>query len=748
MNKKILPLICFFITTLFQLNGQTITTAVGGGVGDGGPATAAYIHPFQMLMHNGSMYISEDIGRIRKIDETGRISTIAGNRIQSFKVNGMGGQATAASLGYPTGMVFDAAGNLIVADGGLNAVLKITPAGIITQIAGTDTFGYNGDNIPATSAMLFGPAGLAIDAAGIIYIADRYNNRVRKISNDGIITTIAGGNDLDSINCRNGMATAAWVPRPFAMVVDGHENLYVLCEFFRPFKINSAGILSQVAVNDTTIKLNGGYAMTMDRSGKLLVANRENSTEKVYSIDSLGNTGLIAGNDTAIIAFTEGMSATTIAIACTGIALDDAGNYYLASGSGFREDKVYKVTPEHLMFSFAGAIGTYCDGAPADNAQLELPTGAIMDHTGNMYIAEYGNRIRKVNTAGTISTFANVHALTLAADTRGNLYFDAYFKVNKIDPNGVIATIAGSDSAGFSGDGGPATAARLYYVSDVATDKYGTLFIADRGNMRVRKVDSNGIITTVAGNGVIGSTGNGGPATAAATVPVGITFDSDDNLLILEFAKIRMVNSDGIISTLAIISSASDTGYGQGSKTRYVGNKITTDTSGNIYTTFPLGVRKIDASGIITTIAGSDTVGFSGDNGPATAAHLNGATGICVDDSGSIFVADQRNNRIRKINTKYNYPTPKSDTDFQFHLYPNPTTGTLHITYNIGTASDVSLRIYDAIGRTFHTTNFTSATGNIDETIDLPQAVPPGVYFLQLKTIKGTRVSPFVVLHN
>ncbi len=754
MNKKILVLLCIIITTICQLHAQTITTAVGGGIGDGGPATAAYIHPSYVLMHNGCLYISEYKGRIRKIDEKGRISTIAGNEMQSSKVKGMGGQATATSLEYPAGMAFDAAGNLIFADGSLNAILKITPSGIITRIAGTDTFGYNGDNIPATSAMLRFPMGLAIDKAGNIYIADEYNNRIRKISNDGIITTIAGGNELDPVVCRDGLATAAKIERPTDVATDGHGNLYFMSEFFRPCKINSAGILSQVIVNDTSIKLKGGGEMAIDRDGKLLMLNRAkdaSGSTKLYKIDTFGNIALLAGSDTARYAIDSvGVPATGVNIVCSGLTLDDAGNFYLASNNGLSEDKIYKINTENNISTFAGAVGTFCDGAPADNAMLNFPKDVVRDRVGNMYISDYKNkRIRKVNTEGTINNFANIQTRKLAVDTSGNVYFEASFQVKKIDQYGVITTVAGSDSGGYSGDGGPATLARLFNACDIIVDRNNNLYIADRGNMRVRKVDNNGIISTFAGNGLVASTGNGGPATEAATIPIGITVDRDDNLLILEVNKIRKVSGHGIISTLAIINKGRDTGSGQYMRIDlFLNNKITADTAGNTYGSTGLGVQKIDANGIVTTIAGTDTVGYSGDNGPATAARLNRTSGLCVDDSGSVYVADEYNSRIRKINTKYNYPTPKSDTGFQFHLYPNPTTGTLHIKYNTGTAGEVSLRIYDAKGRTFHTTSFASATGNIDETIDLPPTVPPGVYFLQLKTIKGTRVSTFVVLHN
>ena len=262
------------------------------------------------------------------------------------------------------------------------------------------------------------------------------------------------------------------------------------------------------------------------------------------------------------------------------------------------------------------------DGGPATQARLSYPNGVATDSAGNIYIADlYNNRIRKVDTSG------------------------------------IITTIAGTGAAGFSGDGGPAILAEFNTPGAVAVDAAGNIYIADGTNVRVRKVATNGIVTTIAGTGVEGFSGDGGPAVSAMISPSDIAVDADGNLYIADLnnARIRKVDTNGIITTLAGMGGQGYFGDGEQAKWAnfYYPKSVAADSAGNIYVAdwYNHRIRKIDSSGIITTVAGDGTPGYGGDGGLATQAQINYPEGVEVDAAGNIFIADNFNQRIRKVDT-------------------------------------------------------------------------------------------------
>lgn len=327
----------------------------------------------------------------------------------------------------------------------------------------------------------------------------------------------------------------------------------------------------------------------------------------------------LAGNGSASFSCTGGPG-TSASFSPRSLAIDAKGNLYVADST---EPRVCKITTEGLISIVAGneQAGFSGDGGPAINASLDGPRGLATDAAGNLYIADAGND-----------------------------------RVRKVDIHGVITTVAGNEQQGFSGDGGPAIRASLSRPNGVAVDAAGNLFIADTANHRVRKVDLQGIITTMAGNGQQGFSGDGGPATSASLRhPDAVALDANKNLYIADTNNmaIRKVNPANIISTVAGNSTpgfSGDGGPGVKASLSFPGG-LTVDAAGNLYIadTGNSRIRKVSRSGIIATVAGNGRTDFSGDGCPPTAASLHNPHGVVVDATGNLLIADTFNFRIRKV---------------------------------------------------------------------------------------------------
>ena len=332
-----------------------------------------------------------------------------------------------------------------------------------------------------------------------------------------------------------------------------------------------------------------------------------------------------------------------------------------------------------VIFTVAGAGNG--DGSPATAASLNYPYSVVVDGSGNIYIADQSNnRIRKINTSGVISTIAgNGHGGysgdggpataaeinypgPLALDASGNVYFSdvSNNRVREISTSGIISTYAGNGHGGYSGDGGAATSAQVYAPAGLAFDNSGTLYIVDSYNNRIRVVNkSTGKISTIAGDGSGAYNGDGINSTSAElNNPSGIAIDASGNIYIADQSneRIRKINTSGIISTVAGNGSYGYTGDGVQATASELFNPqgITLDASGNLYIADESNqrVREVSTSGIISTIAGLGGSGtFSGDGGPTTAAGINNPTSLAIDGTGNIYIADWTNNCIREINT-------------------------------------------------------------------------------------------------
>jgi uncharacterized protein (TIGR03437 family) len=614
----------FFATqnTVLRLDGTTgiLTPVAGNGTrgfsGDNGPATSAQLSSPGGLAVDpaGNLYIADNL-RIRKVSN-GVISTVAGNGIQGFSGDG---PATSAQFnfynsGYPNDVAVDSAGNVYVVDSGNKRIRKISN-GVITTVAGNGMSGFSGDNGPATSAQLNEPHGIAVDSAGTLYIADWQNNRIRKVAN-GVITT-AVGTGARGFSGDGGPAASAQLAYPQGVAVDSAGNLYIADSSNSSIRKVTNGVIATVAGNGTfgfsgdggpatSAQLNGPTGVAVDSGGNLYIADQFNQRFRKVSN---GVITTVAGGGSSI---GDNGPATSAQFAPSGIAVDIAGNLYIAD---WQSHRIRKVT-NGVIATVAGngTQGFSGDNGPATSAQLNFPEGVAVDSAGNLYIADEGNnRIRKVS-------------------------------------DGVITTVAGNGARGFSGDGGPATSAQLDLPAGVAVDSAGSIYIADYA--RIRKV-SNGVITTVAGNGIWGFSGDNGPATSAQVIDGGIALDSAGNLYIADTNNYRVRKiSNGVITTIAgdgIPGFSGDNGLATSAQLSSPGG-VAVDSAGNLYISDEGNnrIRKV-SGGVITTIAGNGTWGYSGDGGPATSAQLSQPGDIAIDSAGDIYIADWNNGTIRVL---------------------------------------------------------------------------------------------------
>lgn len=666
-----------------------ITTIVGGGsIGMGGPATMASISaPFGMTFDSvGYLYIADNYyNRVYRVAAaTGVITSVAGTGIPGY--SGDGGLAITARLACPFGLAMDAQGTLYIADSGNGSVRRVdNTSGIITTIAGTGvtSIGYNGDGIPATSALLNNPRGIAVDASGNVYIADMLNYRVRVVN----------------------MGTA-----PLVLFPAGPAPLTV-----QPGQIATVvgtGVLGATGdggpATEAQISMTGCPAF--DNNGNLYIADCLNQRVRMIAAAS-GLISTVAGTGVKGVAGDGGPAAAARLLSPSAVAVDNQSNLYISSLTGTTVRKVDGQTKIISTVAGTATIGFGGDGSPATKALLNAPSVVALDPQQSLCISDYNNaRIRRVNASTqvitTVAGSSNVgdqgsatsatlnQPGGLACDTSSQLYIadEGDHRIRLVNTSGNISTVAGVGTSGYGGDSGPATSAYLNLPVDVKLDSAGNLYIADLGNQRIRRVDARTrTISTVAGSGKQGYSGDNGPATAALlNGPRGVALDTGSNLYIADMfnARVRFVNRSaqpftlyqgsanaltvqpGAITTIAGTGVVGYSGDG-GPAVRATLNSpraLTVDAQGNLYIvegsddptapTLPTAtpgslVRKIDArTGVISTVAGTSTSGYNGDNIPATNAQLFSPHAVAIDALGNLYICDCFNSRIRRVDAQ------------------------------------------------------------------------------------------------
>ena len=685
---------------LSELQPMQITTYAGGTtfVGDGSLATAAYLDikdrfpqewgsQGSAIDSRGNIYTADTYNhRVRRIDvQSGIITTVAGTGEQGL--DGDGGPAVSSVLNEPRGVALDLAGNLYIADTFNYRVRKVDArTGIISTIAGSGPSGYVEDGKPATSSALNIPMGLAFDTEGNLYVADTQNHLVRRIdASTSIITTFAGRwsymTPVPGYSGDGGPATAADLSFPTSLVFDRDGNLLIADNWNgRIRKVEkSTGKISTIAgggsssadgINATSATLGNVYAVAVSASGDiLLTATNYNCVRKINRATGVLTT--VAGTCSTSSGGFSGDGGPALGCKMNypkGISLDSADNIYIADGNNNRLRRVEGKTG-NISTAAGGSIPPVGDGYLATMAKLTMPHAVAVDGARNLFIADTdAHRIRKVDAATlNITTVAGTgeqgHAgdgalavnakiatpIGIVTDKAGNVLFVEHsgHSVRKIDAStGIITTVAGTGVAGFSGDNGPATSARISWAWDIYLDADENLFIADYGNFRIRRVDAkSGVITTIAGTGTQKDSGDGGPATAASLQgPHAVAVDLAGNVHISESYEYRL-------RTIAV-----DTGIITSRLMNFFISRMKIDSANNIYFADGSGgvLGKLE-SGKQTPIVVAGSWSWkpfqrsTGDGGDASSATFNRPWGLTIDSSGNMFIAETFGNRIRVI---------------------------------------------------------------------------------------------------
>jgi uncharacterized protein (TIGR03437 family) len=598
-----------------------ITTVAGNGTGgfggDGGPATAAQLKTPRAITFAaaGALFIADSgNNRVRKVSAgAGVITTVAGDgRDSPFEEDAL---ATATPILYPYGVALDAAGNLFVSSFG--RIRRIGSDGRVRSIAGVPSFGALEDEVPAIQSEVGSPL-LEIDAAGNIIFADSRSHRIRKIY------PLRLSNGAPTVNITSPSATGSFTTNERVISLSGTvasagSVARVWFHSDRGFSWTASGTTAW-RVPDLPLKsgLNRITVTAEDPAGTSgsAVINITYNPERVaqrFAGDRLGRFGFSGDG---------GRASEAMLWQPRDVAADQAGNLFIADAGNYR---IRKVAPDGTTTTFAGSgrLGTGGDGGQAINADLNFPSGVACDAQGNVYIADTLNH-----------------------------------RVRKVAPNGVITTAVGDGIEDFGGDGGPATAARLSRPRGLAFDAAGNLFIADSGNSRIRRVDARtGVITTVAGNGAKDFGGDGGPATQASLdLPVDVAVDGQGALFIVDRVnkRIRKVNAAGVISTFAFDALGGGK-EGDPFNPLVTFNGITIDAAGNLYVSSQADnqIRKFTPDGGWTMFAGLTTTSSgsydTGDGGGATGINIYSPSGLAFDRAGNLYVADANAHRVLMI---------------------------------------------------------------------------------------------------
>lgn len=710
-----------------------VTTLAGNGWNiskDGIGTEASFNGPTGLAIDaDGYLYVAEREGlKIRKISPTGLVSTLAG----SGSYGSTDGTGPAASFYWPTGVAVDADKNVYVADQLNNKIRKISPSGAVTTLAGSGNTGTSDGT--GASANFTAPWGITLDSNKNIYVSDLLSHNIRKITPAGVVTTLAGSSNPGKMNGRGTSASFNW---PYGVATDATGNVYVADQENALIRIiNDSGYVSTFAGNGkyglsdsigTLAKFAVVYSITFDFNGVMYVADgtriRKITAPGGYFISPAlpeglsfdGSTGTVSGTpaistpatDYIISAFNASGSSFWVVNMATeavpplvksfspdsafeGTTVTISGAHFTGTtevsfggtlATGFKEVNdstitaiVGKGASGHVRISSVGGSDSlqgfkhipvpapnisypadtkiYFVGTPIDSL-IPVNTGGRVPGKGQVMVSTLAGSNTEGDGDGLGAAAGFYQANGVAADAQGNVIVADMLnnKIRKITPEGMVSTLAGSGSKGITD--GAATTASFWNPSGVAIDSVGNIFVADDLNHKIRKINPQGVVSTYAGNGSEGSV-NGPALEASFNNPTGLTIDALGNLIVADYSnhKIRKISPGGIVSTLAgtgLIGSTN--GAGTFARFYYPGS-VAVDAQNNVYVAdrYNNMIRKISPAGNVSTLAGSLNSGST--DGKGSAARFDWPAGIAIDSSGNLYVADKGNLKIRQITPK------------------------------------------------------------------------------------------------
>ena len=614
------------------------------GTADGAGAGARFRFPTGVAVDAaGNVFVADTNNHtIRRITPAGVVTTVAG---QPGLAGNNNGPVATARFSRPQGVAVDGQGNIYVADTENSLVRKITPAGIVTTLAGQ------------TDPYLYGPQSVGVDGAGNVYVADTNNQVIRRITPSGAITTVAG--QLRVSGFANGTGDAARFYYPNGLCVDAGGTLYVADsgnDVIR--RVTPDGVVTTFAGSPGNVGVVDGppnvarffnpRAISLDASGNLYVVEDSYTLRKV---DVAGNVSTLAGRITDA-GSEDGTGSQARFYAPQGVAASADGTTYVADTLN---GTIRKATNTGMVTTFAGlaeASGS-ADG-PGPEARFFHPTAAATDAAGNVFLADTSNdAIRRITPAGittTVTTEAgDVAHLAgpegIAVDGAGNLYVASTSNqyIAKITPNGVVSVLAGESNSFGSADG-PGSTARFFYPHGLALDAGGNLYVADSSNGTIRRIAPDGTVSTFAGTAGSSGSADGIGAAARFYYPQALALDASGNLYVADTYNhtIRKITPGRVVTTLAGTAGSAGSADGQGAAARFASPQgVAVDARGNVFVA-DFGnstVRRITPDGMVSTVGGM-ALSMGGVEGPGTTARFGNPSGLAFDASGNLFVVN------------------------------------------------------------------------------------------------------------
>ncbi len=647
--------------------------ALGGpGSVDGRGSSARFIFPAGVATDSlGNLYVADDT-IIRKITSDGTVTTLAGAAGDRGVSDGTGGSAR---FSYADAIATDAAGNMYVSDSGNDTIRKITPAGMVTTLAGAAGQVGSADGVGGSARFSNLIEGIATDRTGNVYVADGNNDTIRKITPNGLVSTLAGA--AGQAGSSNGTGGSARFLQPLGLATDSMGSVYVgdSCAIRKITPDGAvttfAGTINQCGYADgagSSARLTGAMGLAIDSTGNVYASDRLANTIRKITPDNVVST--LAGTPQGTGGYSDGTGSSARFSLPIGLATDVMGNVYVADSNNYT---IRKISPSAVVSTLAGAIMHQGDSdGTGSAARFGWLGGITMDPSGTVYVADTGaNTIRKITPGGVVSTLAGSPLepgsadgvgtaarfggpTGIAADAAGNLYVadGGNNTIRKITPGGMVSTLAGAAGQWGSSDG-IGGSARFFGPRGIATDQLSNVYVADSANNTIRKITPDGMVSTLAGSAGQNGFSDGAGSAARFSDPAGVATDLSGNVYVTDIRNrlVRKITPDGVVSTVA--GAAGEFGswdvngwaelYGFGVATDSMGVVYFCDTSGHT-------IRKIDPRGVVTTIVGTpESIGIV--LGPLPGS-LNAPVQLAVSPGASprLFVNDVLEGAVLEIN--------------------------------------------------------------------------------------------------